>query len=110
MPYSTEKQKLGSEFLDKRTKLLPCQKERIFQMYHKEGGFSQRGLAKMFGVSRRTIQFILDPEKLTENKKRREERGGTKIYYDREKNNAYQNKHRKDKHKLLTGIKNSKKK
>jgi len=61
---------------------------------------SQRALARQYGVSRRTIQFILDPKKLEENKKRREERGGSKIYYDREKHTASVRSHRRYKKRL----------
>jgi hypothetical protein len=63
-------------------------------------GLSQRALAERYGVSRRTIQFILDPEKLEENKKRRAERGGSKIYYDRETHTAAMRDHRRYKKRL----------
>lgn len=46
---------------------------------------SQRKCAEMFNVSRRTIQFLWDPEKLKRNIQRRQERGGTKQYYNIEK-------------------------
>ena len=78
MPYKSEKIKIAGTKHDRRIKLTPEQKEEIFQ---NKSGLSQRGLAKEYGVSRRTIQFILDPNKLKENLKRREERGGTMQYY-----------------------------
>lgn len=59
-----------------------------------KGKLSQRAAAELFGVSRRTIQFIWFPEQLEENKKRRAERGGSKQYYDREKHNASMREHR----------------
>lgn len=99
MPYKTDTQKLDSPFLKRTVKLLPCQKEMI--LYWSGVGYSQRKLAAMFKVSRRTIQFILDPEALKENIKRRHERGGHKQYYNKEYNNAATNKHRKYKHKIL---------
>ena len=78
MPYKSEKIKIAGTKYDRRIKLTPEQKEEIYQ---NPLGLSQRALAKEYGVSRRTIQFILDPNKLKENLKRREERGGTMQYY-----------------------------
>ena len=100
MPYKTDKLSIESPFLDKRCKLLPCQKERIVYLRETEN-LSQRKLAEIFKVSRRTIQFIIDPSKHYENLKRREERGGTKIYYNKEKNNIAQKEHRIRKYNLL---------
>ena len=61
MPYKTERVKLDSAFIDKRVKLLPCQKEMV--VYWTKQGLSQRQLARMFNVSRRLITFIQDPKK-----------------------------------------------
>lgn len=99
MPYKTEKLNIGCPFMDRRTKLLPCQKEMVVH-YHKLG-YSQRALAKMFGVSRRLIVFTISPERLAKNMQARRDRGGWQVYYDKEKNNAYQKVHRTYKHKLL---------
>ena len=55
---------------------------------------------KRYGVSRRTIQFILDPEKLLENKKRRAERGGWKQYYDKDAHTEAIKEHRSYKQEL----------
>ena len=90
---------------DRRVKLTPEDKLEIQKVY-KEGLFSQRELAKMYKVSRRSIQFAIDPKKLEENKKRRAERGGSKIYYNREANTKSMSEHREYKNKLLkSGIK-----
>jgi len=62
---------------------------------------SIHSLSKLFRVSRRTIQFILYPERQAKNLEDRAKRGGTKQYYDREKNNAYMKTHRQYKHKTL---------
>lgn len=91
MPRKTDSIPINNESLDKRVKLTSEQRHEIF--LNKEG-LSQRSLAKLYGVSRRTIQFILDPDKLKENLKRREERGGTKQYYDKEKHKDYVQSHR----------------
>jgi hypothetical protein len=99
MPLKTDKLALDCPFLDSRCKLLPCQIEMIFH-YRKEG-YSNNKLAAKFSVSKRTIQFILDPEKLVENKKRRAERGGSKIYYVKEEHVDSMKRHRHKKYQLL---------
>lgn len=60
MPYKSEKIKLPSN-KDRRRKLTDDQKEQIKAIYA-EGGVGTRPLAKQFGVSRRTIQLIVNPE------------------------------------------------
>ena len=79
MPYLTEKIAFNCPFLDRRAKLLPCQKERLIIL--SQEGFSKRKLASMFNVSRRLVQFIIDPNKHERNKQRYYERGGSSIYY-----------------------------
>lgn len=83
---------------DKRVKLTDEEREEIRQLY---GSVSQRKLASIYGVSRRTIQFIGDPEKHKENLKRREERGGSMQYYDKESNSGAVRRHRRYKTKVL---------
>jgi transposase len=102
MPYKSEKIVLPSKMMDKRVKLLPCQKEMI--SYWTERGLSQRQLAKMFNVSRRLITFIQDPSKRERNLERRKESGGSKQYYDKEKHNQYMKDHRKSKHERMKPI------
>lgn len=62
--------------------------------------WSQRKLAAKFGVSRRLIQFILDPVKAEKAKQQFAERQKTGRYYDREKHNAHMRKHRAYKRQL----------
>lgn len=95
MPRKSEKIPINNKALDRRVKLTDKQREEI-----KKSSLSSRALAKAYGVSRRTIQFIQDPEKLEQCKKRRAERGGSKIYYNREKNNKSMKEHRQYKEKL----------
>jgi len=83
---------------DRRVKLTEKQREEIRSLY---GTISQRKLAAQFGVSRRTVQFIGDPSKHEENLKRREERGGSAAYYDKDKNRKYIREHRQYKKKTL---------
>jgi len=90
---------------DRRVKLTPEDKLEIHKVY-KEGLFSQRELAKIYNVSRRSIQFAIDPKKLEESKKRLAERGGSKIYYNTEESKKAKKEHREYKNKLLkSGIK-----
>lgn len=102
MPYSTEKLSLKNVFIDKRTKMLPCQKERAIAMYGE--GVSITQLAKLFKVNKRLIQFLLFPERKKKNIQDREMRGGWKQYYDKEKHNESMNEHRKRKHNILTKL------
>ena len=60
MPYKSEKIKLQPN-KDRRRKLTDDQKEQIKSIYT-EGGVGTRPLAKQFGVNRRTIQLIVNPE------------------------------------------------
>jgi Zn-dependent peptidase ImmA (M78 family) len=99
MPYLSEKIKIAKTKHDKRCKLTDVQKEEIREEY-KDPESSQRKLARKYNVSRRLIQYILDPEKLKENRRRRLERGGWRQYYDSEKNTKYMRTHRAYKQKL----------
>jgi len=93
MPYKSGNIKIEKTKFDKRIKLTDDDKKLICWLSEEEK-LSQRVLASQFKVSRRTIQFVLDPAKLVANKQKRLERGGSKQYYDREKNNEYMKEHR----------------
>lgn len=95
MPYISEKHAIRDPFLDRRIKLIPCQKEMI--LYWHERGLSLRKLAIMFHVSRRLIQFVADPKKHEENILRRSERGGSSQYYNRKAQSEYMRRHRRHK-------------
>lgn len=97
MPYKSEKIKIAGGKYDRRIKLTPEQKEEIRKNTE---GLSQRVLANKYGVSRRTIQFILNPDKLKENLKRRKERGGSMLYYKPEEWPEVIKEHRRYKQKL----------
>ncbi|MFW6024990.1 MAG: hypothetical protein ACOCRX_01480 [Candidatus Woesearchaeota archaeon] len=99
MPYLFETNKIHlPKNKDRRRKLTDGQKKEIRKLY---GKYSQRKLAKMFGVSRRLIVFIGDPEKHKANLKARKARGGWKCYYDKKKHREQMKKHRKYKHNIL---------
>lgn len=72
MPYKSEKIKL-SETQDRRRKLTDEQKEEIKRIY-KSGVCGTRPLAKQFGVSKSTIQTIVNPERAERIKQRNKER------------------------------------
>lgn len=100
MPYKFEYKHLKMKKEDdKRIKLTDDDKEEIRKLYSK-GMFSQRQLAEMFNVSRRSIQFVLNPEKLKENYKQRAERGKDGRYYNKEKQKEYMQQYRHQKKKL----------
>lgn len=84
MPFKSQKIKIEKTKHDRRIKLTNDDKE-LIKWLRDEEQISYNKLALQFKVSKRTIQFVCCPEKLEENKKRRQERGGTKIYYDKEK-------------------------
>lgn len=92
MPRLTDSIPLADKFLDKRVKLLECQKEMV--IYWTNQGMSQRSLARMFNVSRRLIMFIQDPEKRINNYKTRVAAGGSKQYYVKEEHTEAIRTHR----------------
>ena len=98
MPYKCEKINLKPE-QDRRRKLTDEQKQDIREHYA-TGTTSQRKLAAAYGVSRRLITFILDPEKKKRDLENRAARGGSKQYYDREKHTRTMREHRQYKQKL----------
>ncbi len=101
MPYKSEKIKLPKKY-DRRIKLEDYERKKIKELY---GKISQRKLAKMFNVSRRLIIFIGDPEKHKHNLQLRKETGGSKQYYNKEKNKIYMRNHRRYKQGLyLKGV------
>lgn len=103
MPYKCEKIiKLAGTSNDRRRKLTDEQKDEIAAL---KGTMSQCECARKFNVSRRTIQFIWDPDKHKENLKRKQERGGSKQYYTKEKNREYMKRHRHYKQDLFLSSK-----
>jgi len=100
MPALVDKITVASPFLDRRVKLLPCQRERIYQMHHLEV-FGIRELSRIFKVDRRLIQFICYPERHLKNLDDRKARGGSAKYYVTEKNTTAMTKHRAHKKEIL---------
>lgn len=94
MPYKFENKHLKMKKEDdKRVKLTEDDKQEIRKLYS-QGLMSQRELAEMFNVSRRSIQFALDPEKLKRNNEQRTERGKDGRYYQKQKQREYMREYR----------------
>lgn len=101
MPFKWETEfdkrfKLQGTKLDRRRHLTDEQKDAI----RKDTVTSCNKLAKQYGVTKRTIQFIRNPESLAECIKRRQERGGSKIYYNREQHTKQMREYRKRKQQI----------
>lgn len=99
MPYIIDKIAIDCEILDRRTKILSCQRLLILDL-HTEG-MGIRAIARRYKVDKRIIQFILFPDRKKKNLKDRELRGGTKYYYDKEKHKESTKDHRYYKHSIL---------
>jgi len=99
MPYKSSKIKIeGTEF-DRRIKLTAEDKE-LIKWLRDEEEISYQKLANQFNVSKRTIIFICKPESLEASKKARALRGGSKIYYRKEKHSETIKEHRRYKQDL----------
>lgn len=100
MPYKSEKIRIAGTKHDRRRKLTEVQKDYI-RWLRKEEKLSQRQLAAMFGVSRRLITFILDPDKEKNNKARlKESKAKGKYKYTKENWAATMREHRHYKQQL----------
>ena len=84
MPYKSERKGLVLKPEDdKRRKLTEEQKEEIREL-HATGDHSQRSLALQFGVSRKSVSFIVDPAKMAAHKVAYAERQADGRYYIKE--------------------------
>jgi transposase len=81
MVANTDKESISDPFLDRRVKLLPCQKEMVTWWYNQ--GMAIKAIARIFKVNKRTVQFIIFPERQTKNSNQRGARGGWEQYYDK---------------------------
>lgn len=85
---------------DRRVKIPKSEYPKI-RLKH-EAGYGVRELGREYGVDHRLIQFILFPDRKKKNVEDRQERGGSKVYYNREKHRLAMRKHRAHK-KALQG-------
>ncbi len=79
MPYKSEHIAISGTQYDRRQKLTPEQKAEIFHRYHTEN-VSQRKLAREYGVSRRLITFIIDPDKQEQSRQSLKQRKAKGLY------------------------------
>ena len=99
MPRISDNIPINNPKLDRRVKLTAEDKE-LIKWLREEEQISYQKLANQFNVSKRTIIFICKPETLEACKKARKERGGSKIYYNKEKNTETIKEHREYKKEL----------
>lgn len=97
--FETDHQHLPAD-KDRRRKLTEEQKQEIASIYQ-GGDSSLQKLALEYGVSKRTIHFIVNPEALAANKQRRQERGGWQQYYDKDQHREAMKEHRRYKKRVL---------
>lgn len=103
MPHKFEKSQhfsLTKQF-DARCKYSQEQKEHVKHLINQ--GISQRSIARMTGISRRLIAFILDPQKEVVCKSQFKERRKDGRYYDKEKHKEAIKSTRRKKLKILRG-------
>ena len=100
MPYKTEKMRLPPE-LDRRRKLSDEQKDEIKHKYS-TSLYSLNMLAREYGVSKKTILLIVNPESKRKNDERIKEHWKDYVA-DKEKHNAIMREYRAYKHKVLNG-------
>lgn len=96
MPFVFEK-KLIPPSLDRRRKLSDAQKAEIESRY-KAGGVSQRQLAAEYGVSRKLISLIVDPDAMERNRQYIKEHW--RDHYDTRKNTLVRREFRANKKEL----------
>ena len=85
---------------DRRVRLSDEEKKEIREAYA-TGGTSYNKLATEFGVSKRTIYWVVNPDKQRENYELRKARGGSKQYYEKDKHTQSMRNHREYKNELL---------
>jgi DeoR/GlpR family transcriptional regulator of sugar metabolism len=99
MPRKSDTIPINNELLDRRVKLTQDDKNLIVWLREEEQ-ISYQKLANRFGVSKRSIIFICRPELKAKDLENRKKRGGSKIYYNREKHTIQIREHRNYKKEL----------
>ncbi len=99
MPYKSEKLKLKRS-LDLRVKLTEAHKKEILRLYHEER-LPIRGIARVYPqISRRSIQFVLFPERAEKVQERAKELKRWKKYNKKEHHTPTMKKYRRRKQEL----------
>lgn len=100
MPYRSTGIIISGTCYDRRRKLTPGQRAEIFRRYHTED-VSQRQLAREYGVSRRLVSFIVNPESEERNRELLNGRKAKGLYKpDRKRHTEIIREHRRYKQKL----------
>lgn len=100
MPSKVDDMRINNKKLDKRIKLTDEDRKMIPIEYAK-GDTSYNKLATKYGVSKKLIQMVVNPEIKERNKQQFKERQSDGRYYDKDKHRAYTQKHREYKRELL---------
>lgn len=101
MPYKSTKIIIRGTEYDRRQKLTPQQKADIFHRYATTD-VSQRQLAREYGVSRRLITFIVNPENEERNRELLRRRKAEGLYRpDSKKHTEIIREHRRYKQRLF---------
>lgn len=100
MPRKTDSIAIGCNFLDRRNKLLPCQRERMKWMYE-NSGMSYNQLARKYGVSKRLIILCANPESSERQKDLYRERRKDGRYYKKDKHTIHTREHRNHKKNVI---------
>ena len=99
MPRKSDTIAINNPKHDRRVKLTDEDKENIRIEYSK-GDTSHNKLAAKYGVSKRLISFVLNPDKLEKVKEQFSERRKDGRYYDKDKHREAIRSHRDHKKKL----------
>ncbi len=97
MPSKLDKYRVGRNH-DGRVRVTEEIRESIREL---KGKMTQRDVAEMFGVSRRTVFWIWNPEAYDEYKAKRKEEKPWRKYYETKKHTEYTRRHRDKKRELL---------
>ena len=100
MPFLTDKLALDNPFLDRRTRLLPCQRERTLALRGQDG-LSYQAIADTMGVSKRLVYFVINPDKQADQKTKAVLRRADGRYYDKGRHTTSVREHRRHKQTLL---------
>lgn len=102
MPYKSDKSPIGKNKDNRRIKLFIDDKIYIRGLYAE--GIPIRQIVKKYypSVSRRTIQFVLFPERKLKAAEQRKNNGRLfNNYYQKDRHRNYMKKHRKHKHEVF---------
>jgi hypothetical protein len=100
MPRKTDLIPINCNFLDRRVKLLPCQKERMKWLYE-NSNMSYSQLALKYGVSKRLIIICVNLDKAEKMKSDAADRRKDGRYYIKEKHTKAIREHRNYKKQIL---------